>query len=115
MAACSLLAMLRHRFRQVHAALIVRHQDIYYLYHGLLAHYQNNDNTGLDTYSEKALARVWKAQRFSWWMTTMLHTFPESNFYDRNYNKPTLNICSHPKWLRERWRRTTSDYRSSTR
>jgi p-hydroxybenzoate 3-monooxygenase len=63
--------------------------DIYYLYHGLLAHYQNNDNTGLDTYSEKALARVWKAQRFSWWMTTMLHTFPESNFYDqKTTNRP---------------------------
>lgn len=64
--------------------------DIYYLYHGLLAHYQNNDNTGLDTYSEKALARVWKAQRFSWWMTTMLHTFPESNFYDQKLQQTDL-------------------------
>lgn len=64
--------------------------DIYYLYHALLAHYQNNDNTGLDTYSEKALARVWKAQRFSWWMTTMLHTFPESNFYDQKLQQTDL-------------------------
>lgn len=50
--------------------------DIYYLYHALLGHYKDGDSTGLDTYSEKALARVWKAQRFSWWMTSMLHTFP---------------------------------------
>lgn len=64
--------------------------DIYYLYHALLAHYKNNDNTGLDTYSEKALARVWKAQRFSWWMTTMLHTFPESNFYDQKLQQTDL-------------------------
>jgi len=57
--------------------------DIYYLYHGMVSHYKDGDNTGLDQYSEKALARVWKAQRFSWWMTTMLHTFPDSIEYDQ--------------------------------
>ncbi len=56
--------------------------DIYYLYHALLDHYQNGDDTGLDKYSEKALARVWKAQRFSWWMTTLLHNFPDNISYD---------------------------------
>ena len=57
--------------------------DIYYLYQGLVAHYKQGDSTGLDQYSQKALARVWKAQRFSWWMTTMLHTFPDSIEYDQ--------------------------------
>lgn len=57
--------------------------DIYYLYHALMDHYKHGDSTGLDKYSEKALARVWKAQRFSWWMTSMLHTFPESIEYDK--------------------------------
>ncbi|WP_127104718.1 4-hydroxybenzoate 3-monooxygenase [Pararhodobacter zhoushanensis] len=57
--------------------------DIYYLYHGLVAHYQNGDDSGLDSYSEKALARVWKAQRFSWWMTSILHTFPDNLPYDQ--------------------------------
>jgi p-hydroxybenzoate 3-monooxygenase len=56
--------------------------DIYYLYHAMLQHYQQGDSSGLDNYSAKALARVWKAQRFSWWMTTMLHTFPQSIEYD---------------------------------
>ncbi|UYV39469.1 4-hydroxybenzoate 3-monooxygenase [Rhodobacteraceae bacterium D3-12] len=56
--------------------------DIYYLYHALMAHYQNGDDSGLDSYSEKALARVWKAQRFSWWMTSLLHTFPDNIPYD---------------------------------
>lgn len=64
--------------------------DIYYLYHAMLAHYQNGDSTGLDQYSEKALARVWKAQRFSWWMTTMLHTFPESIAYDQKLQETDL-------------------------
>ena len=57
--------------------------DIFYLYHAMVAHYQGGDDSGLDGYSAKALARVWKAQRFSWWMTMMLHTFPDSIEYDR--------------------------------
>jgi len=57
--------------------------DIFYLYTGLLDFYKKNDATGLEQYSEKALARVWKAQRFAWWMTTMLHTFPDTPDYDQ--------------------------------
>ena len=57
--------------------------DIYYLYHAMLGHYLDGDDTGLEEYSQKALARVWKAQRFSWWMTTMLHTFPDNIAYDQ--------------------------------
>ena len=64
--------------------------DIYYLYHALVAHYKEGDNSGLDTYSAKALARVWKAQRFSWWMTTMLHTFPDGLPYDQKLSQTEL-------------------------
>ena len=64
--------------------------DIYYLYHAMLQHYQQGDSTGLDNYSAKALARVWKAQRFSWWMTTMLHTFPASIEYDQKLQEIDL-------------------------
>jgi p-hydroxybenzoate 3-monooxygenase len=64
--------------------------DIYYLYHAMLAHYQQGDSSGLDNYSAKALARVWKAQRFSWWMTTMLHTFPDAMGYDQKLQQTEL-------------------------
>jgi p-hydroxybenzoate 3-monooxygenase len=64
--------------------------DIYYLYHALLAHYERGDASGLDGYSAKALARVWKAQRFSWWMTTLLHTFPANSEYDRKLQETEL-------------------------
>jgi len=64
--------------------------DIYYLYHAMVAHYKRGDDTGLDGYSAKALARVWKAQRFSWWMTTLLHTFPESIDYDKKLQQTEL-------------------------
>jgi p-hydroxybenzoate 3-monooxygenase len=61
--------------------------DIHYLYHALVAHYRDGDDSGLDGYSDKALARVWKAQRFSWWLTTLLHTFPDSAEYDRRLQR----------------------------
>lgn len=64
--------------------------DIYYLYHAMLQHYQQGDSSGLDSYSAKALARVWKAQRFSWWMTTMLHNFPQSIEYDQKLQETDL-------------------------
>ena len=64
--------------------------DIYYLYHAMLGHYLDGDDSGLDGYSAKALARVWKAQRFSWWMTMMLHTFPDSIDYDRKLQETDL-------------------------
>ena len=64
--------------------------DIYYLYTGLVDFYKNNDATGLDNYSEKALARVWKAQRFSWWMTTMLHNFPDTPAYEQKFKETDL-------------------------
>ena len=65
--------------------------DIYYLYHGFLAHYQAGDGSGLDNYSVKALARVWKAQRFSWWLTSMLHTYPESLAYDQKLQETEMS------------------------
>ena len=65
--------------------------DIYYLYHGLLDHYLKDDDAGLEGYSEKALARVWKAQRFSWWMTNLLHRFPDSAEVDRRFQKTDLD------------------------
>jgi p-hydroxybenzoate 3-monooxygenase len=64
--------------------------DIYYLYHAMQDFYQRGDKTGLDQYSEKALARIWKAQRFSWWMTSMLHTFPEAIAYDQKLQETDL-------------------------
>ncbi|MBS0249397.1 MAG: FAD-dependent monooxygenase, partial [Proteobacteria bacterium] len=64
--------------------------DIYYLYHALLDHYQKGDDAGLENYSAKALARVWKAQRFSWWMTTMLHRFPDNIPYDNKLQNTEL-------------------------
>lgn len=56
--------------------------DIHYLYNGLLQFYQDGDSEGIDSYSQKALSRVWKAERFSWWMTNLLHRFPDQSEFD---------------------------------
>ena len=56
--------------------------DVHYLYHGMVAHYQDGESEGLDRYSETALKRIWKTQRFSWSMTNLLHRFPEQSEFD---------------------------------
>lgn len=50
--------------------------DVHYLAHGLIEHYQEKSVAGLDAYSGRALRRVWKAVRFSWWFTSLMHKFP---------------------------------------
>lgn len=58
--------------------------DIHYLSEAFTAFYASGDEVPLSKYSETALKRIWKAMRFSWWMTTMLHKFPENEgFGDR--------------------------------
>jgi len=52
--------------------------DVHYLAEALVAHYRDHDAGGLAGYSRRALARVWKAERFSWWMTSVLHRFPDN-------------------------------------
>ena len=64
--------------------------DVYYLYQAITARYKTGDETGLDGYSDTALARVWKAQRFSWWMTTLLHRFPDHIPYDQKLQQTDL-------------------------
>lgn len=55
--------------------------DVYYLSRALIAHFHGGDEEGLKAYSNKALDRVWKAERFSWWMTSLLHRFPEQGAF----------------------------------
>ncbi len=64
--------------------------DVYYLYHAMVDHYRQGDDKGLDGYSQRALGRVWKAQRFSWWMTMMLHRFPSNIPYDDKLQQTEL-------------------------
>jgi p-hydroxybenzoate 3-monooxygenase len=57
--------------------------DVLFLAEALLAHRQTGSMTALDAYSARALARVWKAERFSWWFTHLTHRFPTSTPLER--------------------------------
>lgn len=56
--------------------------DVHYLYNGLRQFYEEGDSEGIDRYSEKALARVWKTERFSWWFSTLMHRFPDQTDFE---------------------------------
>lgn len=56
--------------------------DVHYLRNALVSYYKTTSVAALDGYSAQALARIWKAQRFSWWMTSMLHNFGTQDDFD---------------------------------
>ena len=56
--------------------------DVHYLYHALRAFYDSGEENGIKTYSQKALARVWKAERFSWWFSSLMHRYPDQSEFD---------------------------------
>ena len=51
--------------------------DVHYLSRALIEHYQEGSDAAIDAYSETCLRRVWKASRFSWWFTSLMHKFPD--------------------------------------
>jgi len=58
--------------------------DVYYLSRALIDFFNNGSESLLQNYSTTALSRVWKAERFSWWMTRLLHLFPDQNKFEKN-------------------------------
>ena len=65
--------------------------DVYYLSRALIAWYQNGSATLLDEYSDTALHRVWGAVRFSWWLTTVLHRFPDMGDFGQRIQESELD------------------------
>ena len=68
--------------------------DVRYLSQALIEHYSEKTDAGLDHYSERALKRVWKAERFSWWMTTLLHKISDNPF-DQKIQLAELDYLFH--------------------
>ncbi|MEP9373786.1 4-hydroxybenzoate 3-monooxygenase [Mesorhizobium sp. KR1-2] len=69
--------------------------DVRYLFSGLREYYLDKSSAGMEAYSAKALARVWKAVRFSWWMTTMLHRFPDTDAFGQRIQEAELDYLVH--------------------
>ena len=66
--------------------------DVNYLYRGLTEYYETGSTEGIDSYSQKALARVWKAERFSWWFTSLMHRFPDQSAFDLKMQRADLDF-----------------------
>jgi len=65
--------------------------DVLYLADGFTALYRQDDPRVLDAYSEKCLRRIWKAERFSWWMTSLLHRFPDADAFSARIQQAELD------------------------
>ena len=71
--------------------------DITYLSNALIAYFKQRDSQGINNYSDIALNRVWKSSRFSWYLTTLMHRFPEGGEFDRKMQIAELNYIAESK------------------
>jgi p-hydroxybenzoate 3-monooxygenase len=69
--------------------------DVFYLSQVLGDYYKAHDDTVLDRYSEVALRRVWRCTRFSWWMTTVLHRFPDDGAFAERLQASELDYLRY--------------------
>ncbi|MFL5202079.1 MAG: 4-hydroxybenzoate 3-monooxygenase [Microvirga sp.] len=68
--------------------------DVGALAEAFIAFYADRSSAGIDGYSARVLSRIWKAERFSWWMTTMLHRFPDANAFDRRMQQAEFDYLT---------------------
>ena len=68
--------------------------DVGYLSRALIERYRDNRADALAAYSDTALRRIWAAERFSWWMTSLMHRFPETTGFDRRVQVAEFNYLS---------------------
>jgi p-hydroxybenzoate 3-monooxygenase len=61
--------------------------DVGALAEAFIAFYADRSSAGIDGYSARVLSRIWKAERFSWWMTSILHTFPDTDAFSRRIQR----------------------------
>jgi p-hydroxybenzoate 3-monooxygenase len=71
--------------------------DAHYLALAFREYYDEKSSDGMDAYSAKALSRVWKAVRFSWWMTSMLHKFPDTGAFGARIQLAELDYVANSK------------------
>lgn len=68
--------------------------DVAALADALIEHFSEGSPAALDAYSSHVLSRIWKAERFSWWMTSLLHTFPETGPFGRRIQRAEFDYLT---------------------
>lgn len=76
-------------------------RDVALLGSALIEALQEGSTAGIDTYSARALQRIWKAERFSWWMTSLLHVFPNTGNFDRRIQRAEFDYLAGSRAARQ--------------
>jgi p-hydroxybenzoate 3-monooxygenase len=63
---------------------------VHYLSQALIEHYRERSEAGIDHYSARCLSRIWKAERFSWWFTSLMHNLPNEPEIDAKLHRAEL-------------------------
>jgi p-hydroxybenzoate 3-monooxygenase len=71
--------------------------DVRYLSRALVEHYREHSSAGIDHYSDTCLRRVWKAVRFSWWFTSLMHKFPDTGEFGHKLQQAELDYLVHSR------------------
>jgi len=69
--------------------------DVGVLAAALAEHYRDKSDASLDAYSARCLRRVWRAERFSWWLTSLMHRFPETGTFGQKMQAAELDYLVH--------------------
>jgi len=69
--------------------------DVKYLSSALVEFFKERSEAGIDHYSERCLRRIWKAERFSWWFTSLMHRFPDTTAIDQKLQEAELDYIIH--------------------
>jgi p-hydroxybenzoate 3-monooxygenase len=65
--------------------------DVSYLGSALAEYFNDKSSAGIDTYSQRCLRRIWRAERFSWWFTNLMHKFPETGAFGQKMQAAELD------------------------
>ena len=66
-----------------------------YLSQAITEFYKDRTEAGIDAYSERCLRRIWRAERFSWWFTSLMHHFPENGEIGQKFQEAELDYIIH--------------------
>ena len=69
--------------------------DVKYLSGALIEYYRERSEAGIDAYSERCLRRIWRAERFSWWFTQLMHRFPDDGPIGAKFQQAELDYLVH--------------------
>ncbi len=73
--------------------------DVKYLSSAFIDYFRERSTAGIDTYSQRCLRRIWKAERFSWWLTSLMHRFPDTEGFGQRVQEAELDYLVHSKAL----------------